>query len=399
MLHSQIVRLGWESYDFVQNGLIDLYVKCDSIECARKLFDRSSSKDVITWTAMVNGYAKAGEIGLARELFGLMPERNAVSWSTMITTFAQVGMFQDALEVFNEMQVAGIRPNHAGIVGGLSACGFLGALDQGRWIHTYVKRSGIELDRVLGTALIDMYAKCGCIDNALQVFEEMPQRDVFAYTSMISGLSNHGQCQKAMDLFVRMEEEGVRPNEVTFISVLSACGRMGLVDQGRELFKKMSKAYEIEPGVEHYGCLVDLLGRAGLVQEARKVVNEMPMEPDSFVLGALLNGCREHGEVEIAKETVESLAEMGLDHSGVHVLMSNMYASDDKWEDVMRVRKEMEEKKVKKVPGCSLLEVDGVAWEFVAGDRSHEQMEEIELAVIGMDEQLKSLGDDVFCSI
>lgn len=399
MLHAQIIKLGWESYDFVQNGLIHLYATCSSIDCARKLFDQSMSRDVITWTAMVNGYAKSGQIELAREMFDLMPERNAVSWSTMITTFAQVGMFQEALEVFNEMQVAGVRPNHAGIVGVLSACGFLGALDQGRWIHAYVKRNGFELDRVLGTALIDMYSKCGCIENAMQVFEEMPQRDVFAYTSMISGFSNHGQCERAMDLFVRMEDEGVHPNEVTFICVLSACGRMGLVDHGRKLFNKMSQVYGIEPGVEHYGCLVDLLGRAGLIHEAKKVVNEMPMNPDSYVLGALLNGCSEHGEVEVAKETVKSLAELGLDHSGVHVLMSNMYASAYNWEDVMKVRKVMEEKKVKKVPGCSLVEVGGVAWEFVAGDRSHEQMEEIELAVRVMDEQLKSLGDDVLFNL
>ena len=166
---------------------------------------------------MINGYAKAGQIHAARSLFDQMPERNVVSWSAMITNYAQVGMFKEALELFNEMQLAGLRPNHAGIVGALSACAFLGALDQGRWIHVYVDRNGMELDKVLGTALIDMYAKCGCIETARQVFGQMTERDVFSWTSMISGLANHGHSASAIELFIRMQNEGVKPNEVTFI--------------------------------------------------------------------------------------------------------------------------------------------------------------------------------------
>ncbi|KAH7669257.1 TPR-like protein [Dioscorea alata] len=387
--HTQILKRGWELYDFVLNGLIHMYASCGCLESSRRLFDLSSNKDVISWTAMVHGYAKSGRIDVARELFDRMPERNEVSWSSMITAYSQIGMFKEALEVFNEMQLASVKPNQAGIVGALSACGFLGALDQGKWIHVYVERNGMVLDRILGTALIDMYAKCGCIENALKVFDEMPERDVFAYTSMISGLSNHGHSEKAIELFDSMENEGVRPNEVTFICVLSACGRMGLVDRGRQIFDSMNRVYGIEPRVEHYGGFVDLLSRAGLLEEARRVVLEMPMEPDPYVLGALLNACRVHGEVELGKETVESLVKLGIDHSGVHVLLSNMHASTDQWEDVLKVRKGMEEKKVMKVPGCSMIEIDGVACEFVAGDRSHMYMEEIMSVVEATDVQLK----------
>ncbi|XP_072994932.1 pentatricopeptide repeat-containing protein At5g66520-like [Typha latifolia] len=394
--HAHIVRLGWESYDFVQNGLIHMYSSCGCVDSARKLFDQSLSKDVITWTAMVHGYVKSGHISFARAMFEQMPERNAVSWSTMITAYAQSGEFREALKLFNEMQVVGVCPNHAGIVGALSACGFLGALEQGKWIHAFVERNGMELDRILGTALIDMYAKCGYIETAWQVFDAMIERDVFAFTSMISGLSNHGHSKKAVDLFDRMQVEGVRPNEVTFICVLSACGRMGLVEQGREIFKSMNEIYGIEPGVEHYGSLVDLLGRAGLFEEAKRIIKDMPMEPDSYVLGALLNACTVHGNMELGRQMVESLAEFGLDHSGVHVLLSNMYASASRWEDVMKVRKRMEEKKVRKLPGCSMIEVDGMACEFVAGDRSHLQMEEILVIVKGMDKQMKSSGDDPY---
>ncbi|KAE8022183.1 hypothetical protein FH972_008007 [Carpinus fangiana] len=394
MLHSQVVRLGWESYDFVQNGLIHLYATCNCMDSARKLFDASVNRDVITWTALVNGYAKAGLVVVARELFDQMPEKNTVSWSAMITGYAQVGLFKEALELFSDMQVSGFRPNHAGIVGALTACAFLGTLDHGRWIHAYVDRNGMELDRVLGSALIDMYAKCGCIETACSLFDKMSTRDVFAFTSLISGLANHGQSASAIELFVRMKNEGVVPNEVTFICVLSACSRMGLVDEGLRIFYSMSQDYGIKPGVQHYGCLVDLFGRAGMLEEAKKVVREMPMEPDSYVLGALLNACRVRGDVELGKETVEHLVQQSLDHGGVHVLLSNMYASANKWDDVAKVRKGMEEKKVRKVPGCSLIEVDGVICEFVAGDRSHLLMEEIILMSLAIDKHLKFLWCD-----
>lgn len=400
--HSQIVRLGWESYDFVLNGLVHMYANFSCISSAQKLFDVSSNRDVVTWTAMINGYAKLGQMDVARNLFDEMPERNVVSWSAMITNCAQVGMFKEALGLFNEMQLVGLRPNHAGIVGALSACAFLGALDQGKWIHVYVDRNGMALDRVLGTALIDMYAKCGCIKNAHQVFDQMPDRDVFAWTCMISGLANHGHSEGAIELFIKMQNEGVRPNEVTFICVLSACSRVGLVEIGQRFFESMNEVYGIKPGVEHYGCLVDLLGRAGMFEEAKRVVTEMPMEPDSYVMGALLNACRMHGNVELGEKTLEGLMDRRLDQSGVHVLLSNMYASASRWEDVLKVRKGMEEKKVKKVPGCSLIELDGMVVEFVAGDRSHYLMDKMSLLLLGMDKQLKSFGCDVpageFCA-
>ncbi|XP_041022846.1 pentatricopeptide repeat-containing protein At5g66520-like [Juglans microcarpa x Juglans regia] len=394
ILHSQVIRLGWESYDFVQNGLIHLYATCNCMGAARKLFDGSVNRDVITWTALINGYVKGGLVRVAREFFDQMPEKNVVSWSAMINGYAQVGLFKEALELFNDMQISGFQPNHAGIVGALTACAFLGALDQGRWIHAYVDRNGMELDRVLGTALVDMYAKCGCIETARCVFDEMSNRDVFAFTSLISGLANHGLSTSAIDLFMRMKSEGVIPNEVTFVCVLSACSRMGLVDEGVRIFNSMSQDYGIEPGVQQYGCLVDLFGRAGMLEEAKKVVRAMPMEPDSYVLGALLNACRVHGDFELGKETVEHFVQQSLDHGGVHVLLSNMYASANKWDDVAKVRKGMEEKKVRKVPGCSLIEVDGVVSEFVAGNRSHLLMEKITLVARGIDNHLKFLRCD-----
>lgn len=393
-IHGQAIVLGWESYDFVQNGLIHMYATCFSMDPARKLFDTSMNRDIIAWTSLINGYAKSGQALMARELFEQMPVKNAISWSAMINGYCQVGLFSEALELFSDMQASGMTPNHAGIVGALNACAFLGTLDQGRWIHAYVGRKRLKLDRVLGTALLDMYSKCGCIKDACAVFDGMSERDVFAFTSLIVGLANHGQSGNAIKLFARMQNEGVRPNEVTFIGVLSACSRMGLVDEGLIIFENMSSVHGIEPRIQHYGCMVDLLGRAGMVEEAKKVVREMPMEPDSYVLGALLNSCRVHGDVELGQETVERLAEKGLDHSGVHVLLSNMYASADQWDYVTQVRGTMEVKEVEKVPGCSSIEVGGSVCEFVAGDRSHVLMEEIIFSLLSIEKHLKSIWLD-----
>ncbi|RLM80428.1 hypothetical protein C2845_PM12G31720 [Panicum miliaceum] len=295
-----------------------------------------------------------------------------------------------------DMLRSGARPNRAAVVGVLTACGALGALEQGRWVHALVaaRPSQVGMDGVVATALVDMYAKCGSLDAARQVFAAATpeQRDVFAYTAMISGLSDHGRCQEAMELFGKMQAEGVRPNEVTFICVLTACGRAGLVGRAKEIFRSMAAEHGVQPGVEHYGCLVDVLGRAGRLREALAVVRSMPMRPDSYVLGALLSACAAQGDVDVGKQVVEWLVEQGLDHSGVHVQLSNMYAAWSEWEEVARVRRAMDQRNVAKVPGCSMLEVDGVACEFVAGDRSHPRMREIMAAVTDLHEHLRLLG-------
>lgn len=373
--HSLVIKLGWEGYDYVQNGLVHCYASCESVEFARKVFDESPHRDAITWTAVINGYLKIGDLESAKKLFDEMPNKNAASWSSMINGYAQLGMFVEALETFNAMLISGIQPNFSGIVGALSACTYLNALAQGMWIHAFIVRNNMKLDGVLGTSLVDMYAKCGYIGIARDVFEKIPSRDVIAYTSLIFGLANNGESIAALEVFSRMEEDGVRPNEVTFICVLSACSRAGFVEEGLGIFTRMRDVYGIEPGPQHYGCLVDLLGRAGMVEEAEKVVRSAGIEADEYMVGAMVNAWRVHGNGHLGKELVDGLlSERCPDHSGVRVLASNVYASLNKWEDVERVRKEMGEKRVKKVAGCSLVEVDGVVFEFGAGDSVDEIM-------------------------
>ncbi|CAN6238946.1 unnamed protein product [Urochloa humidicola] len=406
-LHALAVVLAWDAHDYVANGLIHGYASHGLLPSARRLFDgalSSRAADVCSWTSLLTAYARAGQVGEARALFDGMPRRNGVSWSAMLSAYVAAGGFADAVRLFEEMLRSGVRPNRAAMIGVLTACGALGALEQGRWVHAMVaarpssRNDGmVAMDRVVTTALVDMYAKCGSLDAARQVFAAASpeQRDVFAYTAMISGLSDHGRCQEAIDLLARMQAEGVRPNEVTFICVLTACGRAGLVGRAREVFRSMAAAHGVRPGVEHYGCLVDALGRAELVAEALGVVRSMPMRPDSYVLGALLNACAARGDVEVGRQVVGWLAEQGLDHSGVHVQLSNMYAAGSEWGEVARVRRNMEERNVAKVPGCSMVEVDGVACEFVAGDRSHPRMPEIMSAVRDLHIHLRHRFDDI----
>ncbi|KAG9154702.1 hypothetical protein Leryth_019040 [Lithospermum erythrorhizon] len=360
MYHTLVVKLGWENYDFVKNGLIHFYAGNNCMDFARSLFDECTFRDVVTWSCMINGYLKCGELSLAKELFDQMPEKNAVSWSVMINGCSQMGFFNEAREFFVDMMDAGFRPNRAAVVGALTACSFLGNLDQGRWIHGYVERSEVELDTVLGTALVDMYAKCGCMDMACHVFEEIPCKDIVAYTSLISGLADHGVGIKVLEVFKRMKTEGIRPNAVTFVGVLSACSRAGLVGEGVGIFESMKVEYGIQPTVKHYGCLVDLFGRSGRLDQAKDVLRKMPMEPDQYVVGALLNACRVHGDMDIEQEVVKWLEQTIPHSSGIHVLISNIYATSDQWDNVQKVRERMQEKQVEKTPGYSFVTTNDV---------------------------------------
>jgi pentatricopeptide repeat protein len=325
--------------------------------------------DVYAWNALVDMYAKCGDITCAYEQFKKMPERNIVTWNSMISGFVHAREFTRALSVFRKMQTQGITPDGTTFVSMLSACTNLGALDTGRWVHLYLLRLGFEPEGVLGNALINMYAKCGAIDHAVQVFEGMPQRDVFTFSCLIVGFAMHGKAENALDLFFEMLAAGVDPNEVTFIGVLTACSHAGLVKEGLLQFDNMVKIYGLNPRVEHYGCVVDMLGRVGLLEKAEKFVEEMPIEPDSSIWGSLLAACRMHGKVEMGERVMRRALEMQSKEDGDYVIMSNLYASSNRHYDSIQMRKEMRREKLKKIPGCSSIEIDGTVYEFRAGNK------------------------------
>lgn len=358
-----------------------MYSTCGNLMLARQVFDEISQPDLPSYNSIVNANVKVGLIDVARKVFDEMPDRNVISWSCMINGYVSCGEYKEALALFREMQMAevnGVRPNEFTMSSVLSACGRLGALEHGKWIHAYIGKCGMKVGVVLGTSLIEMYAKCGIIERAKWVFDNMGphNKDVMAWSAMISGLAMYGHSEECLELFTEMTNYGVRPNAVTFLGVLCACVHGGLVSEGKEYFRRMSEEFGITPLIQHYGCMVDLFGRAGLIQEAWNLVNSMPMDPDVPVWGALLSGSRMHGDIETCEIALRKLIELDRTNSGAYVLLSNVYAKMGRWADVRHVRDLMEARGIKKVPGCSLVEVGGVH-EFFVGDDSHPETKEI----------------------
>ncbi|XP_027113539.1 pentatricopeptide repeat-containing protein At1g08070, chloroplastic [Coffea arabica] len=331
--------------------------------------------DVFVGNALVDMYLKCGDAESACRVFKEMPATNVVSWNSLISGLAQKGDFDGAMNLFREMQVNSIKPDATTLIAVLNSCANLGVLDLGKWVHSYLDRSQIKADGFLGNALVDMYAKCGSIVDALGVFERMEHRDVFTYTSVILGLALHGEGEVALKLFTKMLEVGIHPNEVTFVGVLAACTHAGLVEEGQKYFTDMSKVHKIEPQTEHYGCMVDLFGRAGLLSEAMDFIENMPLEPDAFIWATLLGACRLHEKLEFAESIMEHLARIEPEKDGGYVLMSNMYASANKWSKALQLRKAMKKRKLKKTPGCSCIELDGIVYEFRSGDTAHPKTE------------------------
>lgn len=344
-LHAHILKLGLSSDVYINNSLLHLYGSCGSLQDARDVFVE-------------------------------MPERSVVSWNIMIDTLVQLNEFDDALTCFREMQ-SYFNPDSFAIQSILRACAGLGALSLGMWAHAYLlKRCHPDVadDVLVNNCLLDMYCKCGSLETAKYVFEGMGKRDVTSWNTMILGLAMHGQVVAALEYFTRMvdiNEGGLMPNSITFSGVLSACRHSGMVNEGQKYFRVMTTKYGIEPVLEHYGCMVDLLARAGLIAEALDVVSNMPIKPDVIIWRSILDACskskkRSVGLIDISKEVAKKIMESE-EGSGVYVLLSRVYAVARKWDEVGLVRKLMTDKGVAKEPGCSTIEIDGVAHEFFAG--------------------------------
>ncbi|EXB50999.1 hypothetical protein L484_023701 [Morus notabilis] len=377
IVHGNVEKLGFGWNLFLQNSIVHLYAKCGEMGNARLMFDKMPHRDVVAWNIMMTQLIKRDEVEQAYGLFAEMPERNVRSWTLMIAGFVQSGKPREAVNLFLEMEKAGVKPNEVTVVAVLAACADLGDLFLGRRIHEYSNRSGFGSNVRVSNTLIDMYVKCGCLEDARGVFDKMEERTVVSWSAMIAGLAMHGQAEEALKLFSTMIQVGVKPNGVTFIGLLHACSHMGLVDQGRKFFASMTCDHSIVPRIEHYGCMVDLLSRAGLLQEAHEFIMNMPIDPNGVVWGTLLGGCKVHKSIALAEEAIRHLAVLDPFNDGYYVVLSNIYAEAEQWENVARIRKLMREQGVKKTPGWSTITVDGTVHEFVAGDESHPQAVEI----------------------
>lgn len=372
-----------------------MYVKCGSLRCARMVFDEMPERDVISWTGLIVAYTRIGDMRAARDLFDGLPVKDMVTWTAMVTGYAQNAMPMDALEVFRRLRDEGVEIDEVTLVGVISACAQLGASKYANWIRDIAESSGFGVgDNVLvGSALIDMYSKCGNVEEAYDVFKGMRERNVFSYSSMIVGFAIHGRARAAIKLFYDMLETGVKPNHVTFVGVLTACSHAGLVDQGQQLFASMEKCYGVAPTAELYACMTDLLSRAGYLEKALQLVETMPMESDGAVWGALLGASHVHGNPDVAEIASKRLFELEPDNIGNYLLLSNTYASAGRWDDVSKVRKLLREKNLKKNPGWSWVEAkNGMIHKFVAGDVSHPKINEIKKELNDLLERLKGIG-------
>ncbi|CAL9027150.1 unnamed protein product [Prunus brigantina] len=395
-IHAQTILVGGFAADlYVGNTMIDMYVKCGFLDCGRKVFDEMPDRDVVSWTELIVAYTKIGDMGSARELFEGLPVKDMVAWTAMVTGYAQNARPRDALDCFERMQGAGVGTDEITLVGLISACAQLGASKYANWVRDIAEKSGFgPTENVLvGSALIDMYSKCGSLDEAYKVFQGMKERNVFSYSSMILGFAMHGRANAAIELFHEMLTTEIRPNRVTFIGVLTACSHAGMVDQGRQLFATMEKYYNVVPSADHYTCMVDLLGRAGRLEEALELVETMPIAAHGGVWGALLGACRIHGNPDIAQIAANHLFELEPDSIGNYVMLSNIYASAGRWADVSRVRKMMKEKGLKKNPAYSWVEMKkGVIHEFCAGETNHPEYAEIKKALDDLLNRLQAHG-------
>lgn len=305
--------------------------------------------------ALLNFYSDCGEIGFARKVFDEMSDRDVVSWSSMIAAYVGSNTPLESLNVFQEMRVDNVQPNSVTLVSLLSACTKMINLCAGESIHSYIIRNHIEMSVELGTALFEMYSKCGQIEKALLVFDLMPEKNLQSCTIMISALANHGREKDAISLFNRLENMGVQPDSLSFSVILSACSHMGLVYEGKMYFDKMVRLYNIKPTVEHYGCMVDLLGRAGLIQEAYDIIKNMPLEPNAVILRSFLGACQNHGWVPSLDADLMSKLESELGAN--YVLTANVFSVHSSWKEASDLRLAMKRKGLKKLPGCSWLEV------------------------------------------
>ncbi|KAM0852926.1 hypothetical protein ACQ4PT_051435 [Festuca glaucescens] len=326
-LHGQAIRFGYCTQLFTQTALMNMYFVCGLAAHARRVFDEMKARDVVAWTGMVSGYVDSG-------------------------------MHPQAVEVFQEMRGGeeAVGPNGATVVSVASACAGLGSLEYAKWLHGYVEKVGLENRVIVTNALMDMYGKCGGLESARALFNLMHEKDLHSWTTIISGLASHGHGKEAVALFFSMREVGVLPDSTTFVVVLSACSHAGLVDEGVCIFSSMENDYKVTPDIKHYGCIVDLFSRAGLLSRAYLLIDNMPFEPNLAILGALLSACSVNNELEIGELVLKKIESVCSYKGGAGVLLSNIYANQNLWHEVDSIRRKIRNGAIpRKPPGQSLV--------------------------------------------
>ncbi|KAJ8635311.1 hypothetical protein MRB53_009578 [Persea americana] len=360
-LHAHLVKLGNDADAFVSTSLITLYANCREIEDSRKFFNENVRRNVAEWTALLTGY-------------GLNCKH------------------EDALELFYNMVKAGIKPNQSTFTSALNSCCGLEALDRGKQIHTKTIKRGLDLDVFVGNSLIVMYSKCGNMNDGMAVFDKISNRNLVSWNSVIVGCAQHGYGLRALEFFDQMTRAKVHPDEITFVGLLTACSHCRMLEKGRHFFELLSQDPSIEVKLEHYACMVDILGRLGNLEEAQEFIENMPVKANSMVWLALLSACRVHSNVELAERAARRVFDIEPHSSAVYILLSNIYASCERWNDVSQIRKIMKDRGIVKMPGCSWITLKGLKHEFLSGDRSHPMSKEIYAKLDALTGKLKEVG-------
>ncbi|XP_019427492.1 PREDICTED: putative pentatricopeptide repeat-containing protein At3g23330 [Lupinus angustifolius] len=359
-VHAQIVKNNLDGNEYVRTALVDMYAKCRCMEESYKAFARLISRDVFTWTVMITGYA-------------------------------QTDQAENAIKFFNLMQQEGVKPNEFTVAGCLSGCSQLTVTESGLQLHSMAIKSGLLPDMYVSSALVDMYAKCGCIEDAETIFKGSVRQDAVVWNTMICGFSMHGWGDKALQTFQSMKDEGNLPDEVTFIGVLSACSHMGLIEEGKQHFNSMSNVYGMIPRDEHFACMVDILSRAGRFDEVESFVEEMKLTSNPSIWEIILGACAKHGNAKFGEKAARKLFELNHETDSTYILLSNIFASKGRWTDVKRVRAMMSSKGVKKEPGCSWVEINNKVHVFVS-DGVHPNILEIHLKLEELGQKLSLVG-------
>lgn len=381
-IHGYVVRDGFEWYPFVRNSLVCMYGRLHCRKEAEIIFAETSEKSLVSWNALISSYAASGLCSEAYDVFSQLEKStelkpNVISWSAVISGFASAGMAESSLDVFRRMQLAGAAPNAVTMVTVLASCAELSALDLGKEIHCHTVRSLMNQNILVGNGLLNMYTKSGNLKYGMSVFDRMKVKDLISWNTMITGFGMHGFCEEALTTFADMTKNGIDPDGVTFVAALSACSHTGRLSEGRELFHRMVNEFKIPPTVEHYACMVDLLGRAGLLREASDLIQEMPFRPNACVVGALLNSCRIYGNSAMAEDCITRVLGIKGETTGNYMLLSNIYAATGNWGESAKVRAMTKARGLKKQTGQSWIEVAKRVFVFSAGSSLPHGAEEV----------------------
>lgn len=352
------------------NVMLDGYAKLRDMRSANMLFDAMPEKNVVSWTIMIDGYCNNGGVDDARRLFDLMPHRNLYSWNAMIGGYCQNKRPHEALVLFKQLLALKLfEPDDVTVVSILPAISVLGALHLGNEVYKFVKKKKLDRSANVSTALVDMFGKCGEIEKARRVFDEVEARGTCTWNALINAFALNGCARKALEVFTEMKREGFNPNDITMLGVLSACNHGGLVEEGKSWFSKMA-SFGLTPKIEHYGCLIDLLGRAGHLEEAERLIESMPYEANGIILSSFLFACGYAKDVTKAERVVKKAITVDPCNDGNYIMLRNLYATERRWRDVEQAKRMMLIGGAKKEVGCSAIEINRQVLEFVAGDKN-----------------------------